>query len=80
MVRWTGTRIKALSLHRQIGIDGSLPTHGLMGRENFPFFALYAWALHKVGWWWYSMILAMYLLLYDEVNVQVYDNTTAVLL
>lgn len=48
MVAWTGSRIQALSLHRQIGSDGWLPTRGLLSRENYPFFIAYAWALQKV--------------------------------
>ncbi|CAB1105130.1 unnamed protein product [Ectocarpus sp. CCAP 1310/34] len=47
MVAWTGSRIQALSLHRQIGSDGWLPTRGLLSRENYPFFVAYAWALQK---------------------------------
>lgn len=49
MTSWTGSRIQALSLHRKVGSDGWLPTRGLMSRENFPFFMLYAWALQKVS-------------------------------
>ncbi|CAM9233654.1 unnamed protein product, partial [Hapterophycus canaliculatus] len=47
MVAWTGSRIQSLSLHRQIGSDGWLPTRGLLSRENYPFFIAYAWALQK---------------------------------
>lgn len=43
MVKWTGSRIRELSLHQRR--DGP---SGLFRRENVPFFVGYAWALQQV--------------------------------
>lgn len=45
---WTGTRIQALSLHRKVGSDGWLPTRGILSREHYPFWVLYAYTLQQV--------------------------------
>jgi hypothetical protein len=47
-VKWTGKRIKALTLYKEVNSDSFLPTRGFLSREHLPFFLLYAWALHLV--------------------------------
>jgi hypothetical protein len=48
-VKWTGKRIKALTLYKEVNSDSFLPTRGFLSREHLPFFLLYAWALHLVS-------------------------------
>lgn len=44
MVKWTGSRIAALSLHRQRNSDRTI----LLAPQTLPFIFLYAWALQQV--------------------------------
>ena len=44
MVKWTGSRIAALSLHRQRNSNQTL----LLAPQTLPFVFLYAWALQQV--------------------------------
>lgn len=44
MVKWTGSRIAALSLHRQRNSNRTL----LLAPQTLPFIVLYAWALQQV--------------------------------
>lgn len=44
MVKWTGSRIAALSLHHQRNSNRTL----LLAPQTLPFIVLYAWALQQV--------------------------------
>ena len=48
-IECSGKRIKRLVLYREINSDSWLPTRGILSREHWPFFLLYAWALYMVS-------------------------------